>query len=77
MVCLQSPNDSADYQGLQGEMTVGFENTITENDLDPASQQFVQGLRTSDRDLAPDLDVDGLSDSIVARLKRFLSFGRA
>jgi len=56
---------------------VGFENTITENDLDPASQQYVQSLRTSDRELGPDLDVDGLSDSIVARLKRFLSFGRA
>jgi len=56
---------------------VGFENTITENDLDPASQQFVQGLRNSGLDLEPDLDVDGLSDSIVARLKRFLSFGRS
>lgn len=56
---------------------MGFENTITENDLDPASQQFVQGLRRSERDLSPDLDVDGLSDSIVARFKRFLSFGRA
>ena len=56
---------------------MGFENTITEHDLDPASQQFVQGLRTSERDLSPDLDVDGLSDSIVARLKRFLSFGSA
>ena len=55
---------------------MGFENTITENDLDPASQQYVQSLRTSDRELGPDLDVDGLSDSIVARLKRFLSFGR-
>ena len=56
---------------------MGFENTITEHDLDPASQQFVQGLRTSERDLSPNLDVDGLSDSIVARLKRFLSFGSA
>jgi hypothetical protein len=62
---------------LQGVMTVGFENTITENDLDPASQQFVQGLRRSGKDPEPDLDVDGLSDSIVARLRRFLAFGRS
>jgi hypothetical protein len=55
---------------------VGFENTITENDLDPASRQLVQGLRKNSHDLEPDLDVDGLSDSIVARLKRFLAFGR-
>ncbi len=56
---------------------MGFENTITENDLDPASRQLVNGLRTSDRDFGPDLDVDGLSDSILARLKRFFSFGSA
>ena len=60
----------------QGVITVAFENTITEQDLDPASQQFVQGLRSSGIDLEPDLDVDGLSDSIIARLKRFLAFGR-
>ena len=59
-------------------MTVGFENTITESDLDPASKQFVHGhCAWSELDVSPDLDVDGLSDSIVARLKRFLSFGRA
>lgn len=74
---MPSPNDSADYQCLQGEMTVGFENTITENDLDPASRNSVQGLRKSERDLGPDLDVDGLSDSIAARLRRFFSFGQA
>jgi len=45
--------------------------------MDPASQQFVQGLRNDGNDLQADLDVDGLSDSIVARLKRFLSFGRS
>ena len=56
---------------------MGFENTITENDLDPVSQKFVQGLRKSERDMSPDLDVDGLSDSIVARFRRFFSFGRA
>lgn len=64
-------------QVLQGVMTVGFENTITEYEMDPASQQFLQGLRKGGNDLEADLDVDGLSDSIVARLKRFLSFGRS
>jgi len=57
-------------------MTVAFENTITEQDMDPTSQQFVQSLRKSGLDLEPDLDVDGLSDSIIARLRRFLAFGR-
>ncbi len=61
---------------LQGVIRVAFENTITEQDLDPATQKFVQSLRTGGVDLEPDLDVDGLSDSIVARLKRFLAFGR-
>ena len=56
---------------------MGFENTITEKDLDPASRQFVNGLHTGDRDSGPDLDVDGLSDSVIARLKRFFAFGRA
>ncbi len=58
-------------------MTVAFENTITEQELDPASRQFAQGLQKGGVDLEPDLDVDGLSDSIVARLKRFLAFGRS
>ena len=58
-------------------MTVGMENTITESDLDPASRKFVNGLRKSERDLGPDLDVDGLNDSIAARIKHFFSFGRA
>ncbi len=64
-------------QVFQGVITVGFENTITEYDMDPASQQFVQNLRSGSKDLGPDLDVDGLSDSIIARLKLFFSFGRS
>lgn len=57
-------------------MTVGLDNTITEQDMDAASRQFVQNLTSGLDDGPPDLDVDGLSDSILARLKRFLSFGR-
>ena len=56
---------------------MAFENSITEQDLDLSSQQFVQNLHKGGVDVEPDLDVDGLSDSIVARLKRFLAFGRS
>lgn len=55
---------------------MGLENTITENELDVETRQFVNRLRVGSRDLEPDLDVDGLSDSIISRLKRFFSFGR-
>jgi hypothetical protein len=58
-------------------MTVGFENTMTEQDMDATSRQLVQNLQQSSSELAPDLDIDGLSDSIGVRLKRFLAFGRA
>jgi hypothetical protein len=46
----------------------GLENTITEYDLDPASQQFIQGLRADTSELEPDLAVDGLSESIFSKL---------
>ena len=47
---------------------MAFENTITEQDMDTHSQQFVQGLRGENLDIEPDLAVDGLSDSILSRL---------
>ena len=47
---------------------MAFENTITENDLDANSQNFVQGLRADNLDIEPDLTVDGLSPSILSRL---------
>ena len=47
---------------------MAFENTITEQDMDAHSQQFVQGLRGENLDVEPDLAVDGLSDSILSRL---------
>lgn len=55
---------------------MSFENTITEHDMDAPSRQVAQNLQTIGADVEPDLDVDGLSDSISARVKRFLSFGR-
>jgi len=47
---------------------MAFENTITEQDMDVVSQQFVQGLRREPGDAEPDLSVDGLSESILSRI---------
>jgi len=49
---------------------MAFESTITEQDMDSTSQTLVQGLRGDKGDYEPDLAVDGLSDSILARLLR-------
>jgi hypothetical protein len=49
---------------------MAFESTITEKDMDSASQNLVQSLRGDKGDHEPDLAVDGLSDSILARLLR-------
>ena len=56
---------------------MGLENTITEQDMDAASQQFVQSIRNNNNDLEPDLSVDGLSESIVGKLVRILTFRRS
>ena len=49
-----------------------FDSTATEREFDQASQSFVKKLRTDVRDMEPDLSVDGLSDSILARIFRLL-----
>ena len=56
---------------------IGLENTITEHELDAASQQFVQGFRKDSNDYEPDLAVDGLSESIISRLLRLVTFRRS
>ena len=56
---------------------MAFENTITENELDANSQQFVQGFRADSRDIEPDLTVDGMSDSILSRLLGLFGVGRS
>lgn len=53
-----------------------MENTITENDLDATSQQFVNSLRGNDYEIEQDLAVDGLSESLLSRLVGLLSFGK-
>lgn len=45
-----------------------MENTITEQDLDATSLQFVQVLRGQEIAVENDLDVDGLSESLLSRL---------
>ena len=49
---------------------MAFESTITEKDLQPAAQAPRQALRADAGDFEPDLSVDGLSDSILAKLLR-------
>ncbi len=49
---------------------MAFDNTITENDLDKDGLAFVESLKDGRGD--PDLDVDGMSDSILARILRLL-----
>ncbi len=56
---------------------MGFENTTTEQDMDAASQQFVRGFRDDNKDFEPDLAVDGLSESIISRFIRLITFGRS
>ena len=63
------------WRVIHGEMTMSMENTITEQDMDEESRQFANRLRGGS-DVSSDLDVDGLTDSVFVRLKRFFSFGR-
>jgi hypothetical protein len=59
------------------QFAMALDNTITEQDMDAASQQFVRGFRDDNKDFEPDLAVDGLSDSVVSRFIRLITFGRA
>jgi hypothetical protein len=49
---------------------MAFENTISEKDRDARSQTLAQVIRRDNGDFEPDLSVDGLSDSILAKLLR-------
>lgn len=55
---------------------MAFDNTITENDLDANTREYVQGLRADNFDIDPDLAVDGLSNSILSRLLNLFGLGR-
>ena len=47
---------------------MAFENTMTEMEMDAKSQQLVQSLRSKGQDYEPDLDVEGMSESILSRI---------
>lgn len=47
---------------------MAFENTMTEMEMDLKSQKLVQSLRNKGQDYEPDLDVEGMSDSILSRI---------
>ena len=55
---------------------MAFENTITEMEMDLKSQQLVQSLRSKGQDYEPDLDVEGMSDSILSRILGLFSRNR-
>jgi hypothetical protein len=54
---------------------MAFENTITEFEMDAKTQQLVQSLRSGEQEHEPDLDVEGMSDSILSRLIGLFSRG--
>ncbi len=56
---------------------MSFEKTITEPGLDATSRQFIQDLHNDNEVLEPDLAVDGLSESILSRFIRLITFGRS
>ena len=58
-------------------MVNGLDKTTTEHDMDSAAQQFAQSFRGDSSDAEPDLAVDGLSESIVVKLFRLLTFQRS
>ncbi|MDH4108240.1 MAG: hypothetical protein OEW35_07980 [Gammaproteobacteria bacterium] len=54
-----------------------MDNTITEHDLDATTRQYLQGFEFDGDEADPDLAVDGLSDSLLARLLRLFTSNRA
>ena len=54
---------------------MAFESTVTEFEMDIATQQFIQQLRSDNGQLDPDLDVDGLTDGLLGHLFRLFRFG--
>lgn len=56
---------------------MAFDTTITEQDMDVKSQQFVQGLRGDVSNFEPDLSVDGLSESILSRILGLFTSGKS
>lgn len=56
---------------------MAFENTTTEQNMDATSRQFVQGIRQDSDHRDPDLDIDGLSESLLARVMGLFSSNKS
>lgn len=56
---------------------MSLESTITEQDMDATSQQFVRSFRHDGEEYEPDLAVDGLTESLMSRIVGLLTFGRS
>lgn len=54
---------------------MAFDATITEDDMDFASQSFVQGIKNI-HDTEADLSVDGMSESLLSRIMGLFGSGR-
>jgi hypothetical protein len=55
---------------------MAFENTTTEQDMDANTRQFVQSIKVDSVQDDPDLDIDGLSESLLARIVGLFSSGK-
>jgi len=55
---------------------MAFDNTITEDELDPNTRNYVNSLRADNFDADPDLVVDGLSESLLSRILGLFGAGR-
>ena len=49
-------------------MQMAFETRKAEVEMDAQSQQMIQNVRAENQDFEPDLDVEGMSPSILSRL---------
>jgi hypothetical protein len=56
---------------------MAFENTITEQDIDANTRQYVQSIKADSGHGDPDLDIDGLSESLLARIVGLFSSNKS
>ena len=56
---------------------MALEKTITEKNMDPKAQQFVESLRGDLGDMETDFSVDGLSESILSRILGLFGSGKS
>ena len=56
---------------------MAFDNTITEQEIDVNTQQYLKGLRADGGDYEPDLDVDGMAGGFFARILSMFGVGRS